>query len=51
MSKHSGNTDKLEKVKLESSIEQVMWTSTAAAPKGKVGIEVFTKAGNFVIKS
>jgi len=43
MSKHSGNTDKLEKVKLESSIEQVMWTRTTAAPKGKVGIDVFTQ--------
>ena len=43
MSKHSGDTDKLEKVKLESSIEQVMWTKNAAAPGGKIGLEVFTK--------
>ena len=43
MSKHSGDTDKLEKVKLESSIEQVMWTKNAAAPDGKIGLEVFTK--------
>jgi len=43
MNSYKEKTDKTHQIKLESSIEQVMWTSTAAAPKGKVGIEVFTK--------
>lgn len=43
MSKHSGNTDKIEKIKLESSIEQVLWTKNSATPGGIIGVEVFTK--------
>ncbi len=43
MTEYKEKTDKTHQIKLESSIEQVLWTSTAAAPKGKVGIEVFTQ--------
>ena len=43
MKKHSGDTDKVQKEKLTSSIEQVLWTKNSAAPGGKVGLEVFTK--------
>ena len=41
--KHSGDTDKKQEVKLESSIEQVLWTKNSATPGGKIGVEVFTK--------
>jgi len=43
MTEYKEKTDKTHQIKLESSIEQVLWTSTAAALKGKVGIEVFTQ--------
>jgi len=43
MPEYKEKTDKTNQIKLESSIEQVYWTSPAAAPMGKVGIEVFTK--------
>ena len=43
MTKHSGSTNKIKEVKLESAIEQVMWTKNIASAGGKVGIEVFTK--------
>lgn len=43
MTEYKEKTDKTHQIKLESSIEQVLWTRTAAAPKGKVGIEVFTQ--------
>ncbi len=43
MDKHSGETDKVQKTKLTSSIEQVLWTKNSAAPGGKIGLEVFTQ--------
>ncbi len=43
MTKHSGSTNKIKEVKLESAIEQVLWTKNIASAGGKVGIEVFTK--------
>ncbi len=43
MPEHKGNTNKTHKVKLQSSIEQVLWTTAAAAPGTNVGLEVFTK--------
>jgi hypothetical protein len=42
MSKHSGSTDKSNSVKLESSIERVIWTSGDGSPGAKAGIEVNT---------
>ena len=41
--KHSGDTDKKQEIKLESSIEQVLWTKNSATPGGKIGVEVLTK--------
>ena len=41
--KHSGDTDRKQEIKLDSSIEQVVWAKNSASPGGKVGIEVFTK--------
>ncbi|HLG32068.1 MAG TPA: hypothetical protein VI362_03440 [Ignavibacteriaceae bacterium] len=41
--KHSGDTDKKQEIKLESSIEQILWTKNSSSPGGKIGIEVFTK--------
>lgn len=43
--KITNNTNKVKEIKLESSIEQVVWTKNIAAAGGKAGIEVFT---NFV---
>ena len=43
MSEHKGQTKKINKVKLDSSIEQVYWTVPAAAPGGEAGLEVKTK--------
>ena len=43
MNKHSGDTDKVQKEKLTSSIEQVMWTKNSASPGAKIGLEVFTQ--------
>jgi hypothetical protein len=43
MTKVNGDTDKKQEVKLESSIEQVLWTKNSATPGGKIGVEVFTK--------
>ena len=43
MTKHSGSTNKIKEVKLESAIEQVMWTKNIASAGGKIGLEVFTK--------
>jgi len=43
MPEHKGQTDELTKIKLESTIEQVLWTKNSATPGGEVGIEVFTK--------
>ncbi len=37
------NTNKVKEIKLESAIEQVIWTKNIAAAGGKAGIEVFTK--------
>jgi len=42
MSEHKGNTDKTNKIKLESSIDRVMWTSVAVSPGAKVGLDVDT---------
>ena len=42
MSAHSGNTDQVKKIKLESSIQQVYWTRRVASPGGVIGLEVFT---------
>jgi hypothetical protein len=47
MNKHSGETDKVQKTKLTSSIEQVLWSKNYASPGAKIGLEVFTQfAGN-----
>ncbi|MFZ0456160.1 MAG: hypothetical protein WCE54_05435 [Ignavibacteriaceae bacterium] len=43
MNKHSGETDKVQKIKLTSSIEQVMWTKNSAAPGAVVGLDVYTQ--------
>lgn len=43
MDKHSGDTDKVKKVTLTSSIEQVLWTKMSAASGGKVGLEIITQ--------
>ncbi len=43
MKKHQGDTDKVQKIKLESSIEQVFWTKKSSSPGGKAGLEVLTK--------
>jgi hypothetical protein len=43
MTKVNGDTDKKQEVKLESSIEQVLWSKKSATPGGKVGLDVFTK--------
>ena len=43
MNKHSGETDKVQKTKLTSSIEQVLWTKNSASPGGKIGLEVYTQ--------
>lgn len=43
MSKVNGDTGKVQEIKLESSIEQVLWTKNSSTPGGKVGIEVLTQ--------
>lgn len=43
MSKVNGDTGKVQEIKLESSIEQVLWTKKISSPGGKVGIEVLTQ--------
>ncbi len=43
MPEHQGNTDKENKVKLTSAIEQVVWTIGAASAGAKAGIEVYTQ--------
>ena len=43
MNKHSGETDKTQKIKLASSIEQVIWSMNSAAPGAKVGLEIYTQ--------
>ncbi len=43
MSEHKGQTKKINKVKLDSSIEQVYWTIPSASPGGEAGLEVKTK--------
>ncbi len=43
MTQHKAKTGKTYKVKLESTIEQVLWMHNAATPGGKVGLEVCTK--------
>ncbi|HET6567179.1 MAG TPA: hypothetical protein VFG50_04380 [Rhodothermales bacterium] len=43
MSQHQGGTDTANKVKLTSSIEQVMWKGLMASPGATTGLEVFTK--------
>jgi hypothetical protein len=43
MKETKGKTNKIHEVKLESSIEQVLWTKNSATPGGKIGVEVFTK--------
>lgn len=42
MSEHKGNTGKVNKVNLESSIDRVIWTSGTGCVGAKVGIEVNT---------
>lgn len=42
MVEHQGNTGKANKVKLESSIDRVIWTSGTGSAGAKVGIEVNT---------
>ena len=43
MDKHSGETDKIQKIKLASSIEQILWTKNSAAPGAKLGLEIYTQ--------
>ena len=43
MDKYNSETDKVQKTKLTSSIEQVLWTKTYSSPGGKVGLEIYTK--------
>ena len=43
MTEHSGNSDKIKKVELNSSIQQVLWKKPCAAIGAKVGLEVFTQ--------
>ena len=43
MKKHQGDTDKVQKIKLDSSIEQVLWTKKSSSPGGKAGLEVLTQ--------
>lgn len=40
---HQSPTDQIKKVKLPSSIQQVLWTKTRAAVGTKAGLEVFTQ--------
>ncbi len=42
MTEHKGNTNKVNKVKLESSIDRVVWTSGTGSAGAKAGIEVNT---------
>ena len=42
MPEHKGNTGKSNQVKLESSIDRVMWTSGTGCPGAKAGVEVNT---------
>ena len=42
MSEHKGNTGKVNKVNLESSIDRVIWTSGTGCAGAKVGVEVNT---------
>ena len=42
MSQHKGNTGKTNQVKLESSIDRVIWTSGTGCAGAKVGVEVNT---------
>lgn len=42
MPEHQGNTGKVNKVKLESSIDRVVWTSGTGSPGAKTGVEVNT---------
>lgn len=42
MTEHQGNTAKVNKIKLESSIDRVVWTSGSGSAGAKVGIEVNT---------
>lgn len=47
METHKGETDKVKKIELNSSIEQVTWAAPHAAAGSKVSLEVFTRfAGN-----
>jgi len=43
MNKHSGETDKVQKIQLTSSIELVTWTKNSATAGAKVGLEVHTQ--------
>jgi flagellar hook assembly protein FlgD len=42
MSEHKGNTGKVNKVNLESSIDRVIWTSGTGCAGAKAGVEVNT---------
>lgn len=42
MSEHKGNTGKINNVKLESSIDRVIWTSGIGCAGAKIGVEVNT---------
>jgi len=42
MTEHQGNTGKINQVKLESSIDRVIWTSGTGCAGAKVGVEVNT---------
>lgn len=43
MKEHLGSSDKIKKVELSSSIQQVLWTKPFAAAGAKIGLEVFTQ--------
>ncbi len=42
MSEHKGNTNKINKVNLESSIDRVVWTAGIGCAGAKIGLEVNT---------
>ncbi|MBS4032861.1 MAG: hypothetical protein KGZ85_00230 [Ignavibacterium sp.] len=42
MKTYQGQTDKIKKIELESSIEQITWSAPHAAVGGKVSLDVFT---------
>ena len=42
MPEHKGKTNKVNEVKLESSVDRVVWTTSAASVGAKAGLEIDT---------